>query len=231
MDRPEIKLSQRARVEGVLFACTQPIKLEPLAELLEIKIEDLKLLIEEIQATYQSEEHGLHLAKVAGGYQFRTKTEIREIMAKLYEKRPPRLTQATLEVLSIVAYKQPITRPEIEKIRGVDCTGVIKTLLERELIEMAGRSDGPGQAVLYRSTPKFMEWFQISDIKDLPPLSEVEALNVNISEGSDHLMELLQKDDGFRAEELSEVDQTLNEVQKQQREFKEEISGRGQAPT
>ena len=117
-----------------------------------------------------------------------------------------------MEVLSIISYKQPITRPEIEKIRGVDCTSILKTLLERELIEMRGRSDLPGHPVVYGTTPKFLEWFQINSLADLPPLSEMEVVNRGREEGMDQLLDTLTKDDGFQAESLNDMDQTLKSL-------------------
>jgi segregation and condensation protein B len=113
-----------------------------------------------------------------------------------------------------VAYKQPIIRPEIERIRGVDCTAVLQTLLERELIEMRGRSELPGHPVIYGTTQKFMEWFSINDLNDLPPLAEMEALNRGAEQGADNLLGLLTKDEGFVAESIQEIDDTLKGVSK-----------------
>src|SRR5665213_3083456 len=106
-------ISKRGLIEGLLFASTHSISKSSIMEILEITSEELDPLLEEIKVDFEREDHGFYLATIAGGYQFRTKADLKETMAKFYEKKPPRLTQATLEVLSVIAYKQPITRPEI----------------------------------------------------------------------------------------------------------------------
>jgi segregation and condensation protein B len=205
-------LENRALVEGVIFAATHPVSAKTLADVLSLDLELVESLLQEIMAECAHGTHGFELKKVGGGFQFRTKVELKEIMARFYEKKPPRLSGPLLEVLSVIAYKQPVIRPEIEKIRGVDCTGVLKTLLDKELIEMKGRSPLPGNPVLYATTPKFLEWFQIAGLEELPPLSEVEALNKDAAEGAEHLMGLLNRDEGFHAESIQEMDETLQSV-------------------
>ena len=206
-------LETKALIEGVLFASQHPVSSQTLAEVLGVEKTEVEDLLNALEAHYDQQDHGFHLKRIGGGFQFRTKVELKEVMAKFYEKKAPKLSQATLEVLSIIAYKQPATRPEIEKIRGVDCTGVLKTLLERGLIEMKGRSDLPGHPVVYATAPRFLEWFQISALEDLPPLSEIEALNkASASEGADHLMDLLNRDGGFKVEDIQEIDGTLQGI-------------------
>lgn len=218
-----MELTKKALIEGVLFGSPSPIKANVLAELLEIELEDLKNLIGELQEEYAQENRGLWLVMVAGGYQLRTKPELRPVMAKFFEKKPARLTQAMLETLAIVAYKQPVTRPEIDRIRGVDSSGALKTLLERELVEMRGRSETVGNPVLYGTTPKFLEWFQIGNLGDLPPLSEMEALQSIGEEGSEHLLNLLNQDEGFANADLNDLDESLLEVARSQRKLDLEV--------
>lgn len=210
--------TKKGLLEGILFASPQPVSESTLCELLEVASEDLKELIGELQEKYSQADHGFSLVLVGGGYQLRTKAELKEVMAKFYEKKPPRLSQAMLEVLSIVAYKQPVTRPEIDKIRGVDSSAPLKSLLERELIEMKARSEAMGNPVLYATTSRFLEWFQISSLENLPPLSEIEALDV-ASEGTEdpQLLEALNRDSGFQQEDLAEVDQELQHLSKEQK--------------
>jgi len=205
-------LSLKAQIEGIIFAATHPVSVKTVAEVLDISKEDVEAIVAELKAVYEQDDHGMLLAEIGGGFQFRTKPELKDIMAKFYEKKPPRLSGPMLEVLSVIAYKQPVTRPEIEKIRGVDCTAVLKGLLDKGLIEMTGRSNLPGSPTIYGTTPKFLEWFQIASIEHLPPLSEVEALNKNVVEGSDNLLELLNRDEGFVAESIQEMDDTLQSV-------------------
>ncbi len=205
-------ISNRGLVEGLIFASANSVSKKTMLEVLGLTENELDDLLNLIREDCEKEDRGFSLVQVAGGYQFRTKTELKDVMAKFYEKKPPRLTQATLEVLSIISYKQPITRPEIEKIRGVDCTSILKTLLERELIEMIGRSDLPGHPVVYGTAPKFLEWFQINSLQALPPLSEMEILNRGKEEGFENFLESLNRDDGFTAESLSEMDATLKSL-------------------
>jgi len=205
-------LVTKGLVEGLIFASSHPVSIKSLSEVLEISKEEIETAVQELQTETESDSHGMILQEVGGGYQFRTKIELKELMAKFYEKKPPRLSQALLEVLSVIAYKQPVTRPEIEKIRGVDCTAVLKGLLDKNLIEMRGRSHLPGTPVIYGTTQKFLEWFQIANLEHLPPLSEVEAPNKRVEEGADNLIELLNRDEGFMAESIQEMDDTLKVV-------------------
>lgn len=205
-------ISNRGLIEGLIFASAHSVSKKTMIEVLSLSEADVDALLEQIRIDCESDDRGFLLLQVAGGYQFRTKTDLKEVMARFYEKKPPRLTQATLEVLSIISYKQPITRPEIEKIRGVDCTSILKTLLERELIEMRGRSDLPGHPVVYGTSAKFLEWFQMNSLEDLPPLSEIEILNRGKQEGFENFLESLNRDDGFTAESLSEMDATLKSL-------------------
>lgn len=212
-------ISKKATIEGILFALGQPVSVRSLSELLAWDESEIEDIIQQLQADYEKEDRGFWMKKVAGGYQLRTKPELKDIMARFYEKKPPRLSQAMLEVLAIVAYKQPVTRPEIDKIRGVDSSGALKTLLERELIEMRGRSERVGNPVIYGTTPKFLEWFQIGSLGDLPPLSEMEALGSSTDEASEKLLHLLNRDEGFAAEDLRGVDDTLKDISRYNRDF------------
>lgn len=235
-----VELTPRALVEGVLFGSGQPISADQLADIIELPLEDTKNILGELQEEYAGSQRGFWLVRVAGGYQLRTKPYLKEAMAKFFEKKPPRLTQPMLEVLSIVAYKQPTTRPLIDKIRGVDSTAPLKALLDRSLVEMRGRSEAVGQPVLYGTTQKFLEWFQIDSLAALPPLSEIEILRAaNPSPEGDELLNMLQRDDGFVSEDLRELDTTLLDVARQQRKFEEDVaeptatveSGSTEAPT
>lgn len=216
-------ISLKGKIEGILFASAQPVPVQNIAEVLDMEIEEVKNLLGELQEVYAEEDHGFSLKMVGGGYQLRTKPELKEIMAKFYEKKPPRLSQPMLEVLSMVAYKQPVTRPEIDRVRGVDSSGSLKSLLDRGLVEMKGRSDSVGNPVLYVTTPSFLEWFQIEKLADLPPLSEVEALNVVAEEGSEQLMGLLNKDEGLSPEDLHGVDEELKELTHEQQRLKNNL--------
>lgn len=215
--------TKKALIEGILFASSQPVKASVLAEVLEMELEEVKNELGALQESYASDEHGFWLVLIGGAYQLRTKPELKEVMKKFYAKKPPRLSQAMLEVLSIVAYKQPVIRPEIDRIRGVDSSGALKTLLERELIEMRGRSEGPGNPTLYATTSKFLEWFQVPSLADLPPLSEIEALNVSSDEEAEDLMKLLNREGKITSEDLRDLDSHLQEVARDQKKLQVNI--------
>ena len=117
------------------------------------------------------------LEEVANGYQLRTAKEHAFYVRKLLAAKPPRLSRPLLETLAIVAYRQPVTRPEIEQLRGVDCGGVIDTLLERRLIKIGGRKEAPGRPLVYATTQEFLEVFSLKDIGSLPDLEEFRAID------------------------------------------------------
>jgi segregation and condensation protein B len=162
-------------VEALIFCSTQPIKKEDiqscLAEMFdaEVPIEDIEQALADLQQKYASDEFSFEMAKIGGGYLFYTKPAYQAsigIMLKQQSRR--RLSNSALETLSIIAYKQPVIKSEIEKIRGVNCDYSIQKLLEKELIEIRGKSDAVGRPLIYGTSAKFMEYFGINDLKDLP---------------------------------------------------------------
>ena len=131
---------------------------------------------EELIREYQERECSFRVEKVAGGYQFRTKVEYAPWIRRLKKVRPIRLSRAALETLAIVAYRQPVSRAEVEEIRGVDSGWVIASLMDKGLIRPVGRKSTPGRPLLYGTTKKFLEVFGLKDLKDLPTLKEMESL-------------------------------------------------------
>jgi segregation and condensation protein B len=125
---------------------------------------------------YASSARGVVLEEIAGGYQLRTPSEHAVYVRRLLSAKPPRLSRPLLETLAIVAYRQPITRPEIEQLRGVDSGGVLDTLVERNLIKIAGRKDAPGRPIMYTTTADFLELFGLRDLESLPDLEEFREL-------------------------------------------------------
>jgi len=176
MEHAELK----AIVEAMIFVSEDPITETGLVIALEnggAEKADIKSCLAEIAARWnENPECGLQLAVVAGGYQFRTKEKCADWLKTLNVPKPMRLSSPSLETLAIVAYKQPIVRSEIEKIRGVDSGGVLKTLLERRLLRIVGRRDEPGQPLLYGTTKDFLEIFNLRTLKELPTLKDVEEL-------------------------------------------------------
>jgi segregation and condensation protein B len=165
-----------AILESVLFACGEPITLARLSEVVAGPSKaELRAALAALGERAERERRGLRLIEVAGGYQFRTAPEHAEWVRRLFQQRPWRLTRATLETLAIVAYKQPITRAEIESIRGVDVDSVIAALLSRKLVRIVGRKEVIGRPLLYGTTRQFLEVFGLRDLAALPGLAEVAA--------------------------------------------------------
>jgi len=175
MERADLK----SIVESLLFVADGPLTLQRLAEVLEGSARDeIGSVLEELQAELENERRGVRLVEVAGGYQLRTPKVNADWVKKLFGGRPPRMSRATLETLAIIAYRQPVTRAEIEAIRGVDVDGVVSTLLERNLIRAVARKDVPGRPFLYGTTPEFLQLFNLKDLSHLPTLKEMEEITL-----------------------------------------------------
>ncbi len=170
----------KAILESLLFAAGEPVSLARLAAVLDnVPKEVIRKALNEMALAY-SGVRGLTLEQVAGGYQLRTPKEHSLYVRKLLAAKPPRLSRPLLETLAIIAYRQPITRPEIEQLRGVDCEGVLDTLLERRQIKIAGRKEAPGRPLVYATTPEFLETFGLKDLESLPDISEFREVQATI---------------------------------------------------
>jgi segregation and condensation protein B len=162
-------------VESLLFASDKPLGLNELKRLVgERDTAKLTAAIEELRE--RRLETGIHLVSVAGGWHLRTNPENAGWVSRILTGKPPRLSRAMLETLAIVAYRQPITRPEIDEIRGVDCGPVLKTLLERGMVRMIGKKEEVGRPLLYGTTPEFLRTFSLRDLTELPTLREFHEL-------------------------------------------------------
>lgn len=166
----------KAVLEAVLFASGEPLDIEKTARTLLVDKSTVENCLSEIAEEYSSDNHGIELLNLAGKYQFATKEEhAAEIRAVLSMKKNTPLSSAAFEVLAIVAYNQPVTKAFIEQVRGVDCSGVISTLCQRNLIEEHGRLDLPGRPLLYCTTDNFLRCFEMSSLDELPELPERPA--------------------------------------------------------
>jgi len=175
MEREAIK----SIIESLLFVADGPLTIQRLGEVLEgAEKEDLRSTLDELQAELENSGRGVRLVEVAGGYQLRTAKVNADWVKKFLGGRPARMGRATLETLAIIAYRQPITRAEIEAIRGVDVDGVINTLLDRSLIRAVARKDVPGRPFLYGTTPGFLQLFNLKDLTHLPTLKEMEEITL-----------------------------------------------------
>lgn len=169
-------LSKADIIEALLFASEKPVPMERLAQIAELKapevLEEINILREE-----KARIGALQLVEVAGGWQFVTKPEYAQYIRQLRDVPRQKLSRAAFEVLSVVAYRQPVTRAEIESLRGVDCAAPLGFLLEKKLVNFAGRRETPGRPWLYATTPQFLDNFGLRSLDDLPSLSELAELS------------------------------------------------------
>jgi len=162
---------KKAVLEAILFLSGEPIALPALKEVIEIPETELKELMDELIKEYRERKGGLHIVEVAHGYQMVTSPECAEWLKKFKSMQlSTKLSMPALETLAIIAYKQPIIRVEVEQIRGVNSDSAIRTLLEKRLIKVIGRKEGPGRPFLYGTTREFLEYFGLKDITELPTL-------------------------------------------------------------
>ena len=168
----------KSALEAIIYAADEPATLEQLASVLGEEKHVVRAALDELVASYASDERGVEIRAVAGGYRVYTKPQHHDLVRRFIKSlRPPlRLTMPALETLAVIAYKQPVTQPEIQEIRGVNCAGVIETLLEKRLITTAGRKQVIGRPILYRTSKDFLMRFGLGDVDELPSLKEFEAL-------------------------------------------------------
>lgn len=161
-------------IEAILFVAEQPLNESQLAEQVEsqqITKKQIRDVLDELQRDYQ--ERGVQLRKVASGYRFQTRAELGDIISNLWQEKPTKYSQALLETLALIAYRQPITRGDIEEIRGVSVSSqIMKTLQERGWIKVVGQREVPGRPQLYATTPEFLDYFSLQDLAELPDIPE-----------------------------------------------------------
>ena len=164
-------------IESLLLVAEEPLTINRINTILTPAGEkEIRKALSELAEEYETRKGGFFLREVAGGYQIRTRPEYREWIKRLIQPRALRLSKAALETLAIIAYKQPIIRSDIEHIRGVNCGGILRMLLERKLIRVLGRREIPGRPLIYATTKQFLEVFDLKDLKDLPTPEEIESL-------------------------------------------------------
>ena len=169
---------RKAALEAIIYAADEPATIEQLAKALGEEKLVVQAALDELVPSYASEERGIEIRAVAGGYKLYTKPQQHDVVRRFIKSlRPPlRLTKPALETLAVIAYKQPVTSPEISEIRGVNTSGVISTLLDKRLITTAGRKEVMGRPILYKTSKEFLMRFGLSDLDELPSLKEFEAL-------------------------------------------------------
>jgi segregation and condensation protein B len=174
--QPQPEQHLEGLVEALLFAADKPLNLQGLAQILgATDVGPIRAAVAALEEHYAS--RGMQLHQVAGGWQFRTNPAHATWVQRLLAQKPVRLSRAQLETLAICAYRQPITRPEVDEIRGVDSGGSLKTLMDRALVRILGKKEEPGRPLLYGTTREFLDFFSLRDLKDLPTLREFHELS------------------------------------------------------
>jgi segregation and condensation protein B len=166
-------------IESLLFVSDSPLAIDHIKQAVpEADSETIKKSLLELKEEYEARNGGFLLHEVAGGFQFRTKKEFKDWIRRLFQPTPPKLSAAAMETLAIIAYRQPVLRNEIEHIRGVNSGNSLRILLERRLIRVLGRREIPGRPLVYATTRKFLETFDLKDLKDLPTPREIEGMEI-----------------------------------------------------
>ncbi len=198
--------NMKAIIEALILASEAPLGLEKICAVLpELEKGEARKLLEELMVEYNERAGGICLQEVAGGFQFRTRPEWSQWIKKLKGTKPPSLSASALETLAIVAYRQPLVKSEIESLRGVDAGHAIKVLLEKKLMRIVGRKDVPGKPIIYGTTKKFLELFNLKDLAELPTMRELKELN----EPAENLVPV-DVDEDAEADDVSKPDADPN---------------------
>ncbi|TDT41600.1 segregation and condensation protein B [Halospina denitrificans] len=189
-------------VEGALLAADKPLSVEKLMAVFGEDERPTSTVIEHVLSRIEAgcEGRGFELKRVASGFRFQVREELSPWVGRLWEEKPQRYSRALLETLALIAYRQPITRGDIEEVRGVTVsTGIIRTLLDREWIRVVGHRDVPGRPAMYATTRSFLDYFNLQSLDELPPLSDVRDLDTISREVEDRLQEELALDEQTQA--------------------------------
>ncbi len=163
----------KAIIECLLYLAEEPLPVKRLRETIPgAETREIVSAVEELQQDYESESRGMELREVAGGYQLRSRPEFKDYIKRFRRVEPSRLSRAAMETLAIIAYKQPILKSEVERLRGVEVGGILRTLMEKGLIRVVGRKNLPGRPIIYGTTKKFLGVFELKDLSELPTLEE-----------------------------------------------------------
>ncbi|HKD71656.1 MAG TPA: SMC-Scp complex subunit ScpB [Candidatus Acidoferrum sp.] len=220
----------RAALEAIIYAADEPATLDQLAGALGEDKLPVKAALDALLSSYASEERGIEIRSVAGGYKMYTKPQHHDVVRRFIKSlRPPlRLSMPALETLAVIAYKQPVTAPEISEIRGVNTAGVISTLLDKKLITTAGRKEVMGRPILYKTSKEFLMRFGLSDLDELPSLKEFEALAREALGTDEGVAASLSEDEVSESHpetDVANVGQTMSKVERElaaAEEFREE---------
>jgi segregation and condensation protein B len=215
----QVSMQLKPIIEAAIFAANGPMKIEQLQQIFgeecQPSLDEVKAVIAELHQDYQ--DRGIELREVANGLRFQVRATYSEWVGRIFEEKPPRYSRAFLETLALIAYRQPVTRAEIEDIRGVSLSSyLLKTLMEREWIKIVGHRDVPGKPALYATTREFLDYFNLTTLSDLPPLIEVsnmEQLSLP-EEGLSLLAAAIDSDvDSVSDEELLHAEEQIEEAE------------------
>jgi segregation and condensation protein B len=191
-------------IEALLFTSEKPLSAQDIRTCLtDETLANIKQALKELQSEYEDMGRSFALKEVAQGFQFRTKSDYAPFILQMLKTSPTRLSRAALETLAIIAYKQPILRQEIERLRGVDVGGIVKTLMEKDLIKIVGRKNLPGRPLIYGTTRKFLEVFDLKDIDSLPKLKEIKELGIE-EEGTEMPLKEVLPEEESGGEEIQD---------------------------
>ena len=211
-------------MESLLFSSENPLKINAFSQAFEsIGPRDIKKILEELKLSYENSNRGVCLEEINGGWQLRTKIENREFLQKLVKSRPFRLSGPALEVLSIIAYRQPVIKSEVDRIRGVESGHLMRSLMEKRLISFQGKSDLPGKPLQYGTTTGFLEVFGLKNLKELPSLEEIDQLlpdgignedrqDQELGEITDKMSVSRKDPDLYGEKELMAIGETLKKI-------------------
>lgn len=222
----EQRANLKASMETILFMSDRPLSLPRLRSVIdsEVPLGVYRALMAELRAEYAADQHGIEIAEVSMGFQFRTKPHMAQVLRKLVKTAPLKLSPTNLEVLAVIAYKQPTTKDELDQIRGVDSGYVIRSLMEKRLVRIVGRSELPGRPMLYGTTHEFLELFSLKDLKSLPPLHEVEQLVAQSEVGDEQAEQEALRGFGKMVENSTQILFDDNGVDIQVEELRAEIA-------
>jgi segregation and condensation protein B len=168
----------KAIIEAIIFTSENPVQIDKIREVLpDVEKGEISCLLKELMDEYEKRSGGFLLLEVAGGFQFRTRADLGYWINKFLKGRPAILSRAAMETLAVIAYKQPVLKSEVDRFRGVDSGSSLKGLLERKLVRIMGRKDVPGRPIMYGTTKKFLEVFNLKDLAELPTLKEMKDLH------------------------------------------------------
>lgn len=209
----------KAALEAILFMHHKPVPLARMRSIIDedIEMEEYRSAMQALQEEYASGDRGIEVTEVANGFQFRTKIEHRDLLQRLFQITPVKLSQAALEVLAVVAYKQPCTRDEIDQVRGVDCGQMLRNLMDKKMVKMVGKSDAVGKPMLYGTTREFLELFGLRTLGDLPSLQDIEDMLPKNEVGAEERENAIQ-------EKLSDIVDNAEEVTFNDLELEDEFA-------